>query len=254
MSYLKPYTPKTAEEKRCDSLVDMIIARYKHKYKFLSTKETTAFCCIESKEIYIPEMYREYPSLVYVFDVLHEVGHLETNTLDMETYQMEYLATVWALNAASKARIYVEPMTIANYQRYICDWRDKSPNKNEIPDSAIQLPIKTLSVIKPPEGKLLVGRIVAIPPASVGEVKPGRATKREVTPAIKANMDILKYLDNVGAEYVDNRLKRGNLTIVGSEAAIGKIVDTICTTYGITGRYSSSLRAIKGRAGWWTKG
>ncbi len=105
MSYLKPCTPKTAEEKHCDSLVDMIIVRYKHKYKFFSTRETTAFCYIESKEIYIPEMYRDYPSLAYVFDVLHEVGHLETNTLDMERYQMEYLATVWALNAASIARI-----------------------------------------------------------------------------------------------------------------------------------------------------
>lgn len=253
MSYLKPEAPKTKDEMYCDSLLDMVIAKYKHKYNFLSTKETTAFCYIGSNEIYVPEMYRDYPSLVHVFDILHEVGHLETNTLDMETYQMEYLATVWALNAARKERIYVAPMTIANYQRYICGWRDKSPNKNKIPDSAIQLPLKTLPVSKSPVGLLSVGRTVDIPYDSVKEVKPSRTTKRSKT-AIKSNMDILEYLDSVGAEYIDNRLKRGNLTIVGNEASIGKIVDTICVTYGITGRYSTSLKAIKGRAGWWTKG
>lgn len=241
MAYRRNNRNITLEDSRryYGNLMEKIIKEYEHEYKFLPTTETTAFCYTgEYKEIHVPNCYREHPSLRTVFDILHEVGHQKTNTDDMERYEEEYTATIWALKSCEKRHIRVTPDIIISYQRYITEFRDKSPNRNKIPDSAIRLPMP----LKPTSNTF-----IDIPEDKVREVPRGKAK-------IASNTDILDYLKSVGVEYVDKRMKRGNLTIVGTEATIGTIVSTICSTYGIEGRYSSSLKAIKGRAGWWTKG
>ena len=223
--------------------MDKIINEYSGKYEFHSTKEYSAYCYIGTKEIYIPESYKRYPCSKFLFDIYHEIGHLETNSLDMESYQQEYLATVWAIKTCNKRKIRIAPQTIAMYQRYIGEHRDKSPNRSKISDRDIALPI----LLNPGTNR----NVVDIPADLVREVPRGKANKKSTIPD---NMDIIDYLKSRNVEFVDKRIKGGNITIVGTEASIGELVDTICSAYGISGRYGTSLKAIKNRAGWWTKG
>lgn len=207
-----------------------VISEYEHKYKFYSTKETPAYCYIDSKEIYIPESYWKYPYSKYAFDVYHEIGHLETNSLDMEAYQQEYLATVWAIHAMNERRLYIAPRTFSLYQKYIAGYRDNSVDRDAVSDEDIALP-----------AALNVGF----------NRNTARVINGDGEPCV---MDLVSYLKSRNVEFVDNRMKGGNLTIVGTEPNIGELINTICLAYGITGRYGSSLRAIKHRAGWWTQG
>lgn len=222
--------------------MEKIISEYEHKYTFVMEKENTAFCYIGTKEIHVPYLYKEHPCSKYLFDIYHEIGHLETNTLDMERYMEEYTATIWAIKACGKRKIYVSPQTIMVYQDYIRGFRDKSPNRSKISDKDIALPLTLYPN---------TDRIIDVPTDAVMEIPTGRVNKK---PVVSANTDIISYLRSQNVEFVDRRLKGGNLTIVGTEETIGELVNTICSEYGIAGRYSGSLKAIKNRAGWWTKG
>ena len=209
--------------------MNKIISEYDGKYAFYSTKEFSAYCYIGSKEIYVPQGYKRHPDSKSLFDIYHEIGHLETNTLDMESYQQEYLATVWAIHACNERNIYIPPRIITMYQRYIYEHRDKSPNRDKIDNKALKLPplLCVDSNIKRPK------------------------QRRE---QMSYCMDLIDYLNSREVEFVDHRSKGGNLTIVGTEANISELIHTICSAYGIIGKYGTSLRAIQYRAGWWTKG
>lgn len=222
---------ETAAQKYWKYQMCKIISEYERKYKFCSTKETPAYCYIGSNEIYIPESYWKHPYSKYAFDVYHEIGHLETNTEDMETYQQEYLATVWAIQAMNERKLYIAPRTVTLYQKYIVEYRDKSVGRGTVSDEDIALP-------------------AALNVGSNRNATRKRMTSEDGKPYA---MDLVSYLKSRNVEFVDNRMKGGNLTIVGTEPNIGELINTICLAYGITGRYGSSLRAIKHRSGWWTQ-
>ena len=81
---------------------------------------------IKVKEIVIdPEMFTN-PTEWGIFAMLHEIGHVMTNTIQMKRYEQEYLATVWAINEAKKIGFNVPKSYISIYQDYIWKWRETS--------------------------------------------------------------------------------------------------------------------------------
>ena len=59
------------------------------------------------------------------FDLLHEVGHIETTKTGMRRAEAEYHATVWALERAKEYGFTVPEKTIQVYQDYIDRERDR---------------------------------------------------------------------------------------------------------------------------------
>lgn len=219
------------------NMMHIIMDEYQNEYNFLKTKEQTAYCYVGKNDIYIPEIYDEIASSKTLFDIFHEIGHLKTNTFDMETYEQEYKATVWAIEECNRRKIGITRETMMIYQRYIIDWKNKSPNASRIKESSLVLPNN---------------KYVAVPDDNYRLVDEQTFNKPRVI--VSTDENIIDYLNRNHIDYVDKRMRGGNLTIIGEKKSIYKIVDTLCSMYGITGGYSDSLRAIHGRAGWWTKG
>lgn len=55
-------------------------------------------CNLITKEIYLAEGEVNTDNQIHLFDILHELGHLQTNNIDMTTYEKEYRATQYAID------------------------------------------------------------------------------------------------------------------------------------------------------------
>lgn len=58
-------------------------------------------------------------SLVNLFELAHEIGHIMTKTSKMRRCESEYFATVWAIQELAKYNLQVPENQIKAYQRYI---------------------------------------------------------------------------------------------------------------------------------------
>lgn len=58
-------------------------------------------------------------SIQSVFDLLHEVGHIETTKSKMRRCESEYYATQWALDKAKELGLNIPESIILRYQNYI---------------------------------------------------------------------------------------------------------------------------------------
>lgn len=58
-------------------------------------------------------------SVQSTFELMHEIGHIETTKTTMRRCESEYYATLWALKAAEHYSIVVPQKTLELYQRYI---------------------------------------------------------------------------------------------------------------------------------------
>lgn len=63
--------------------------------------------------------WKQANSLSSLFELLHEVGHIETTKSFMRRAESEYYATVWALEQCELYGVTVPQKTIDKYQRYI---------------------------------------------------------------------------------------------------------------------------------------
>lgn len=63
--------------------------------------------------------WKQANSIASTFTLLHEVGHIETNTTSMHRYEQEYYATQWAIDRCRAYGIAVPQKTVERYQRYI---------------------------------------------------------------------------------------------------------------------------------------
>lgn len=82
--------------------------------------------CLEEKYIVVPQGVFTNPSEWDIFALLHEVGHIKTNTTQMKRYYQEYLATQWALDESKNWGFEVYKYFIDVYQEYIYKWRERS--------------------------------------------------------------------------------------------------------------------------------
>ena len=58
-------------------------------------------------------------SVQATFDLLHEIGHIETTKAGMRRAESEYHATAWAIDRCAEYGIEVPEVTIRLYQEYI---------------------------------------------------------------------------------------------------------------------------------------
>ena len=58
-------------------------------------------------------------SIQATFDLLHEIGHIETTTGSMRRAESEYYATAWAIERCREFGLVIPQKTRDQYQRYI---------------------------------------------------------------------------------------------------------------------------------------
>lgn len=61
-------------------------------------------------------------SALATFELLHEIGHVETKTSHMRRCESEYAATQWALERCKEYGVKVPEKVLKRYQDYI--WRE----------------------------------------------------------------------------------------------------------------------------------
>lgn len=63
--------------------------------------------------------WKQKNSIQATFDLLHEIGHIETTKSYMRRSEEEYYATVWAINKCKEYNISIPEKIIKDYQDYI---------------------------------------------------------------------------------------------------------------------------------------
>lgn len=58
-------------------------------------------------------------SVQSTFELLHEVGHIETTTSGMRRAEEEFFATKWAIDRAKECGMEIPEKIIEDYQKYI---------------------------------------------------------------------------------------------------------------------------------------
>ncbi len=85
--------------------------------------DNRAYSYISRREIVLPEESFSNPSEWAILELLHEVGHVKTNTRRMKVYEKEFLATQWSADEARKLGFPVKQLWRDAYQQYIWDKR-----------------------------------------------------------------------------------------------------------------------------------
>ena len=80
---------------------------------------------ISRKEITLPKKWFTFPTKWAIFVLLHEVGHVKTNTLWMPLYEKEVLATQWAADTAREIGFSINKAQRKAYQDYIWEKREE---------------------------------------------------------------------------------------------------------------------------------
>lgn len=93
------------------------------KYHVTVTDGATCPCGWRRTHAHIKERkickWKQANSLRSTFNLLHEIGHIETTTSSMRRCESEYFATVWAIVRCREYGISVPPYIIERYQAYI---------------------------------------------------------------------------------------------------------------------------------------
>ena len=85
--------------------------------------EDEFYSYLGSKEVIIPPSTWTNPTEWSVFSLLHEIGHILTNTTQMKRCEQEFLATQWAIDEAKNIGFPLKKLYIDAYQSYIWEWR-----------------------------------------------------------------------------------------------------------------------------------
>ena len=83
-------------------------------------------------------------SALATFELLHEIGHVETKTGLMRRCESEYAATQWALERCNEYGVIVPDNIIKRYQDYIWRELDRGIRRrgNFVPDMKERLTLK----------------------------------------------------------------------------------------------------------------
>lgn len=76
--------------------------------------------------------WKQANSLASTFTLLHEVGHIMTNTTKMRRCEQEYYATIWAIEKCKEYGIKLTDKIINAYQRYVDMELKRGLNRNGI--------------------------------------------------------------------------------------------------------------------------
>lgn len=81
------------------------------------------------REIVVPEECFKNPDSWDIFALLHEIGHIQTNTKNMKRCEEEYYATQWAIKEAKRIGFEYPNNILDCYQKYILNWRERGINR-----------------------------------------------------------------------------------------------------------------------------
>lgn len=101
-----------------------IMNDFKDKITLCFTKEKTPFCRYDLKNIYFRYEVYKNPTEDDLFDLLHEIGHIQTNNTSMKRCEEEFYATQWAIEHIEKYDIKIPKERLKEFQKYIWMWRD----------------------------------------------------------------------------------------------------------------------------------
>ena len=96
-----------------------ILKDFENDFTLCLTTEDRAYCYLDSKKIYINLNDFIYPTYRSLFDLLHEIGHIKTNTNRMRRFEEEYFATEWAIVQAKKYNIILSSYDKQDFDDYI---------------------------------------------------------------------------------------------------------------------------------------
>lgn len=106
------------------SLITIIWLVYSGKYKFIFCNCKVPYCLLKEKEVYFSKDCFKNPTARDVFDLLHEIGHLETNVKGMKRCEEEYYATQWAIKEMKEYNFDISKQDKTIFQNYIWKWRN----------------------------------------------------------------------------------------------------------------------------------
>lgn len=111
---------------RYSEIIMEINNKYKDKYIiYLLPKNETPYTIIGTNRIYFPLDRFLSPDSRDIFDLLHEIGHQVTNTIDMEDWELEYYATEWAIKEIKKYDVVINIKDKKIYDKYINSFEKK---------------------------------------------------------------------------------------------------------------------------------
>ena len=101
-----------------------IINMYKDTIDFRIDNKDCAYCYVPEKIIYLNGKDLLYPTVESLFDLLHEIGHILTNTSKMKRCEEEFYATQWAITEIKKYGYTLSDKRKDEFQQYIWAWRE----------------------------------------------------------------------------------------------------------------------------------
>lgn len=104
-------------------LMAQVWLKYSMKYHFYF-ENCHPHCFVKEKEIHFPLEKFKNPNKRDIFDMLHEIGHLETNVKGMKRCEEEYYATKWAIEQMKLYKFTLSKTDQLIFQNYIWKWRE----------------------------------------------------------------------------------------------------------------------------------
>ena len=90
---------------------------------------------LDTKTVFMPKKEFEKMGVETLFDFLHEIGHLETNTDGMTRQEEEYYATTWAIDRMTKVYGFTLPESRKqDFERYISGYSSRNNKILKIKD------------------------------------------------------------------------------------------------------------------------
>lgn len=101
-----------------------IMKQYKNVIDFRVCNQEIAYCYIPERIVYMCSNDFINPTAESLFDLLHEIGHILTNTYNMKRCEEEYYATQWAIKEMKKLEFQISHKRKKEFQNYIWKWRE----------------------------------------------------------------------------------------------------------------------------------
>jgi hypothetical protein len=111
-------------QKTLNEITNNILNEHKNEIEFRFSNNPVSYCYVLEKIIYIYYKGFLYPDEIFIFDILHEIGHIKTNTKGMKRCEEEYYATQWAIKEMKKIGLKLSNKRKQEFQNYIWKWRE----------------------------------------------------------------------------------------------------------------------------------
>lgn len=86
--------------------------------------DESGYSYVSCRRVVLPKKAAVNPSGWDVLTLLHEIGHIKTNTNKMRVFEKEYLATQWSADEAKRLGFHIEETWKRIYQDYVFDkWK-----------------------------------------------------------------------------------------------------------------------------------